>query len=583
KVMLTNGISEPFNSVIWNNLLDETSFLIHFYANDSANNENSLFSYIIYKDTLAPIVVINAPANSSYWNSEPTLNIAVFDSNFLSMSYSVMDFSPIILLNNTNKLFNSYIWSILSEDEFFIKISAIDKLGNINSINLTLYKDTTKPEITINFPHQNELFGTKAPPFNISVLEKNLDSFWYTLIGDNVNISFTDFTGSINQTAWERFDNGTVTIRFYTNDTAGNLAYQDITLRKDIYAPVIIITYPGNNQLFGVNSPNFMIYKSGHEIEATWYTLDNGQNNFSFTGLNVKINQDAWDDFGFGTIPLRIYINNSLGKIGTAEINLRKDPNSPIIYINNPLNQTAFSSAPLINITVIEPNLDTVWYTMDDSKVILENNSPQYLDNFIWENLPQGTFILLFYANDTLGNINIPIQLYLLKDTIGPNITIIIPNENQRVDRTPPFFELTVFDDNNVDLCWYVINDLNMSIFFTGTVGRINTELWETIWDNKTQGSMITIRFYAMDKLGNINYKEINLIKYESMQLPKLFSNPLGFIFSTIGLGILVPTTIKLNKSRYYQRLDGKAKNKLKKVIIAAFLLLSVTTLFYIF
>ncbi|MFX0024187.1 MAG: hypothetical protein ACFE9S_17810, partial [Candidatus Hermodarchaeota archaeon] len=581
KIILSSG-PEPLDSYIWNNLF-QGEFNALIFANDTAGNLNDPVILTLYKDTMAPIIVVNSPQNNTIWNLRPLLNIMAFDPNLDSISYTSLGYIPLPLLNNTDQLFNNLLWIEIEEGMFIIEIFVVDTFGHKNSINLTLYKDTLAPEITINFPYPDGLFGDIAPDFEISVIETYLNTTWYTLIGEMSNITFTGSIGSISQTIWDKFGNGTVTIRFYANDTVGNIGYHDITVRKDIYAPVITISSPGNNEVFGINAPDFIIYKSGPGIQATWYTLDNGLTNFTFTGLSGKINQAVWDNYDDEIIIIRFYVNNSLGKIGYDEVLVRKDPDAPIILVNLPFNQTAFALAPLINLTIIEPNLDTVWYIVDDIKIDLTNNLTQYLDSFIWNNLPQGTFILELFANDTLGNLNNLFQLHLSKDTIGPNITILLPNENQRVDRNSPFFELTLFDENGIYTCWYIIDNGTTPIEFTGTIGRIDQDLWELIWDNKTHGSIITIRFYSRDNLGNIDYQEVMVIKYQPLAPFKILSNPLGFIFSTVGLGVMIPVAIKLTKSRYYENLHTKDKSKLKKVLIAAFLLLSVMVLFYIF
>ncbi|MFX0144936.1 MAG: hypothetical protein ACFE9C_12755, partial [Candidatus Hodarchaeota archaeon] len=581
KIILQSG-PEPLDSFVWDNL-PQGEFQLLIFANDSAGNLNDNYILTLYKDTLAPIISINSPQNNTFWNSRPILDVIAYDPNLESISYKALGYSALPLLNNTPSLFNNLIWTEISDGIFIIEILAEDSLGNINYINLSLYKDTSLPEININLPQPNELFGSIAPDFDISITESYLNTTWYTLIGEMLNITFTGSTGSIDQTTWNEFGNGTVTIRFYANDSAGNLGYKDVTVRKDIYAPVITINSPDNNDVFGITSPDFIIYKSGPEIQSTWYTLDNGLTNFTFTGLSGKINQVKWDEYEYGMITIRFYVNNSLGKIGYDEVIIVKDPDVPTIFINTPLNQTAFASAPFINLTILEPHLHNVWYKIDNNIIDLTDNLTQYLDSSIWNDLPQGIFILELFANDTLGNLNNLLQLYLSKDTIGPNITIITPIENQRVDRNAPFFEFTVFDENDIGLNWYVIDGDNRSIQFTGTVGRIDQDLWEDIWDNKTHGSIITIKFYSMDKLGNLNYQEVNLIKYEPTEPLKIFSNPLGFIISSVSLGILAPITVKLTKSRYYKNLNNKEKSKLKKVLIAAYLLLTVTTLFYLF
>ncbi len=582
KIILTLTV-EPLDLGIWNSL-SEGEFQILIFANDSAGNLNNSLTLTLYKDTLEPLITINSPLNNSYYNSTPTLNIVAFDPNLLSISYKVLSYAPIVLINNTDMLFNSSIWMDLPQGWFNIQIIAEDSLGNINnSVILTLYKDTIVPEITINLPQANGLYGNLSPDFDIFVIESNINNMWYSLIGEPAIFIFSGTTGTIDQTTWDKFGNGTVTIRFFVDDIAGNLAYKDVVIRKNIFAPIITIYSPITDELIGINAPNFITYTSGTEIQETWYTLDNGLTNYTFTGLNGTINQIAWDNFGSGPITIRFYINDSLGKIGFDEVVVIKDSDTPIILINSPLNQTVFAASPFINLTILEPNLDRVWYSVNSTIIDMTGNLTQFLDSLIWDNLPQGTFIVELFANDTVGNLNNLLQLYLSKDTIGPNITVILPTENQRIDRDSPFFELSLFDENGIDISWYEINGSGSSIQFIGSIGRIDQVLWETIWDNLTQGDTITIRFYSSDTLGNVNHKDITVIKYTPKSQFRIFSDPWSFIIPTAGLIAMCPITIKLTKSRYYESLNAKEKSRLKKVIITIFFFLSLTAIFFIF
>ncbi|MFX1364636.1 MAG: hypothetical protein ACFE9Y_06875, partial [Promethearchaeota archaeon] len=546
-------------------------------------------TFYVKKDTEDPVLVFNIPLNNTCWKSRPKINITVFDHTFAFLVYTVIGYSPssIPLYNHSEALLHDGIWNQLPESPQYFQIEFVcfDNFGQNTTLLLTLYKDLTKPQINIISPEPNELFGNIAPNFNISINEPNLNATWYTLIGLLIpkNFSFTNWTGIIDQLAWQEFYNGTVTIRFYANDTVGHLEFVDITVRKYTISPVINIISPDNDKLIGTDAPSFTISIIGSEIEATWYTLDNGLTIYIFEGLDGIINQTEWDKYGYGSITIKFFINNSVGKIGYDIIVLRKDPDAPSIIINKPLDQKFFASAPFINISIIEPNLNSVWYRVAGEIIYITDNLTQFLDSSIWNNLPEGTFTLELFADDILGNLNNSIQLSLIKDTIGPNITIILPEENQKVDRNAPFFELELYDICGICISWYTIVGENTTIEFTGMIGRIDDEIWEHYWDNMTIGDTITIRFYSMDNLGNINYKDITVIKYQPKKQLKILTNPTGFIFSTLGIGLLIPTTLKLKRSRYYQNLNKKEKGKLKKVLLAAGVLLSITTLFYIF
>jgi len=56
---------------------------------------------------------------------------------------------------------------------------------------------------------------------------------WYSLNGGN-NITFTGFTGTINQTLWDALPEGNIIIKFYANDTLGRLGFQEVTVVKTI-------------------------------------------------------------------------------------------------------------------------------------------------------------------------------------------------------------------------------------------------------------------------------------------------------------------------------------------------------------
>ncbi|GAH55638.1 unnamed protein product, partial [marine sediment metagenome] len=237
---------------------------------------------------------------------------------------------------------------------------------------------------------------------------------------------------------------------------------------------------PLDNELWGIDSPNFeILYTSGTDFGTyTWYMLIGGSVNFTFTGDTGVINQDAWSNFGSGTVTIKFYINDSFGKIGFDEVFIRKDIDMPIITINSPMNHTAFATSLFINLTIDEDNLDKVWYSINNTLIDItvndNDNVTQLIDLFIWNSLPQGDFNVELFANDTLGNINNFITLPLSKDTIGPNIDVIRPTEDQKVGRNAPLFELLISDENGVNLRWYTIGWGGTPRGFTDLNGTID-------------------------------------------------------------------------------------------------------------
>lgn len=192
---------------------------------------------MLHKDTIVPAISINLPNNRTYWNIAPPINITAIDPNFERLWYMVGS-TTVELTNNTEELLNASIWSDLPQGEFQIHIFANDSVGNTNSIYiLTLYKDTMMPVITIHSPGQNQVFNIIAPSFNITVVEDNLSATWYTIIGTGINYFIIELNGTINQTIWNSLTDGLITIRFYANDSSGNLASQDVSIMKNTQPP----------------------------------------------------------------------------------------------------------------------------------------------------------------------------------------------------------------------------------------------------------------------------------------------------------------------------------------------------------
>ncbi len=94
--------------------------------------------------------------------------------------------------------------------------------------------DDIAPVITIVLPSANSVFGLEAPNYQITINELNLDTIWYTLDGGGTNYTITGLTGTFNQLAWEALSEGSVTIRFYANDSAGNIGFTDVEVIIEI-------------------------------------------------------------------------------------------------------------------------------------------------------------------------------------------------------------------------------------------------------------------------------------------------------------------------------------------------------------
>ena len=195
-----------------------------------------------------------------------------------------------------------------------IQVFGNNSLGTIYSSDIRYFSvDTLSPIITINSPLQNEYFGSTAPNFDVSITEPNLNTIWYTLDNGLTNITFTGFTGTINQTEWDDQVDGQVTIRFYANDTFGYINYIDVLINKDTLDPVIAINSPLKGEIFTDLPPEFNLTIDEVNLNTTWYTLDGGATTIYFSELTGYIDSTAWNNAPIGDVTIRFYARDKAG------------------------------------------------------------------------------------------------------------------------------------------------------------------------------------------------------------------------------------------------------------------------------
>ena len=88
------------------------------------------------------------------------------------------------------------------------------------------------PEITIDSPTIDEVIGSIAPGYDISI-SGFYDSIWYTLDGGTTNITASGLTGTLNQAAWTALPDGIITINFFANYSAELEGTAQVQVIKD--------------------------------------------------------------------------------------------------------------------------------------------------------------------------------------------------------------------------------------------------------------------------------------------------------------------------------------------------------------
>jgi hypothetical protein len=325
-------------------------------------------------------------------------------------------------------------------------------------------------------------------------------------------------------------EDGNHNIQVFGKDSLGTIYSSDMRyFSVDTLSPIITINSPLQNEYFGSTAPNFDVSITEPNLNTTWYTLDSGLTNFTFTGFTGTINQTEWDDQVDGSIIIRFYANDTFGHINYAEVLVEKDSIIPSIIINSPNADDYYGSIPPdFGISIEELNIDTTWYTIDDGITnIIFTGLTGTIDQSEWDKKTDGQVTIRFYANDTFGHLNYT-DVLINKDTLDPVITINSPLVGEIFTDLPPEFNL-IIDEVNLDATWYTIDDGITNITFTGLTGYIDS----TAWNNAPIGA-VTIRFYARDLAGNDVYQEVVVIKQSPSQPPAILGYDVVMLISVL-------------------------------------------------
>jgi ABC-type transport system substrate-binding protein len=307
-------------------------------------------------------------------------------------------------------------------------------------------------KVIIDSPTDDETFVDIAPMFTLTIKGLDYDSIWYTLDNGAMNTT-CGISGQIDQDLWNGLADGSYTLRFYANNSLGNIATAAITIHKDIPDPIVIIFSPTETEGFAELAPIFTLTIVPTVYDSIWYTLDDGATNTT-CGISGQIDPILWSGLADGPYTLRFYANNSYGRIGTAAISIYKDATDPVVIINDPDPGHEYNTTiPSYDITITEIHPGAVWYTMDNGVTTIPITTYSGSINAVaWLLLPNGPVTITFYAIDAVGNIG---------------FSSVIVNKNTPDDLPPeipgpiPFLILLIMFTGIIGLVWKQKQKLN--------------------------------------------------------------------------------------------------------------------------
>jgi 3-dehydroquinate dehydratase len=342
--------------------------------------------------------------------------------------------------------------SVYSRRNILANVTASDSESGLKNITIRLY-NSSRSLINSTNSTSSQLFAN----FSVSV-----DGIYY-----------------FNATAWDNTFN------------ANSTETRNVTI--DTTAPGISITYPAN-QSYNINVSALNYTVSDANLQACWYSLNNGQTNTTITcGDNLTGKSSAE-----GSNTWKVYANDSAGNFNTSSVTFSKDTINPQITINIPSsNNSKFNYMTNVNYTYNDTNTGACRWTQNSG--VTNTSLTNCQTNITGQTWQQGLTTVIIYSNDTYGNINSSI-ISFNTDTINPQINFTSPTPQNG----------TIQNQN-----WAFINitsneDLNTAILEWNNVNETMTGSGTSWYKNKTNlaSGTYTYKVYGNDTAGNLNSTE---------------------------------------------------------------------------
>ncbi len=485
-------------------------------------------------DDIPTLINIIKPINNTFFGVIPPNYEVLIDAADLDTSWYTLNDGIKYIFTTSTGIINQSAWDACDNGTVKITFFVNDTAGHLGSKEVYVYKDIYFPNITIISPKKNQLFSHETIEFGVVVDESNLNSIWYTLNGGPIYLC-NETTGMLNSEAWESCGNGSVIIRFYANDSAGNVDLSEVIVRKDVESPIISIISPTSFQLFGNNTIDFELTIDDGNLNTTWYTLDNGLNNYTFLGTLGIIDQDAWDACDNGTVTLGFYTNDTVGNIAFKEVIVRKDNINPVINIIKPEPYDTFGNSTFsYEIHIDEANLHSIWYSFNNGiNNYFINQSMGIIDQEFWDLFGNGTVILSFYVNDSVGNLGLS-QVMIRKNIYAP--VIVFDFSDTYLNTTTPEYyhkglEVSCEVLNYTSLLWVYLCENSSGLMENRSMIYLGNGIWTYTIDITALEWKDQFSFYFLTKdiLGysgiNNNFTNMYTIKIHDFQVPIITIN----------------------------------------------------------
>lgn len=326
----TNGV---FSALLNTSALDGTK-TVTASQTDAAGNTGSA-SRNFLRDSLAPRLTIDSPANGSYVGAN--INLSGTCEAGLTVNFSGSGLSTTSSVTcSSSGTYASTVSLSAGDGNKAILATETDAAGNATSANGNYLRDTTAPLVAITSPIANTIGQT-----GLTVAGNCEAGLNVTLAGSGVATSVIVacsssglFTGTIAFTA----GNGTKLVTASQTDAAGNTGSDSRSFISDLTPPSITITAPAANSYLptsftvqGACEMGLVVVVGGAGLAADVSVPCSGG------AYSANVNVSA----GEGSKLVTAKQTDAVGNTATASRTFLRDTVAPLLTITSPANGTS--------------------------------------------------------------------------------------------------------------------------------------------------------------------------------------------------------------------------------------------------
>ena len=501
------GVLSVSIETIWTDNLADGAYTIYLNVTDAAGNwVNESANFVV--DTVAPTLDVTYPEEftndnlvNATWVSDgtgsPIDNIVLTVINETGAN-GVYNFGPFSLGDVNNVTLADLIGFALADGTWTLEFNVTDMAGNFGITEYSFVVNVTAPTVVITSPVEGgfvnttdvEIQFTVEPGTSQSAIEflfiRNDSSDWIEI----ANITATSYViPSLVEGAH------TVYVRAY--DIAGNIGIGSVNFTVDLTLPIVNITSPANDSLFGVN-----------HVNVTWTGSD------ALSGLahfEVKVDALDWENVGYnlsknltglsdGVHVVKVKAVDNASNENVTSVTFSVDTTGPVVTITQP---AAGLHTKVRDVQMNWTAVDTISgvayaHVWNDSGAVVNTTNSGYM----FLNLSEGAHVLHVQVWDTLGNSEAK-SVSIVVDLTAPEIVFTFPVANQLVNSTAINATWIVMDAlSPIAKIWVSIDDNPLVDV------NLNTS---QLFVNLAVGSH-TIHVRANDSAGNSAMQEVTFV-----------------------------------------------------------------------